>query len=76
MANYTANVYGVGDSRKGGRDDTTTALRNPVDNVNKGQQSMRFQIAAGSQIMGGEIWVNKDTVIAAADTLTLTVQAG
>lgn len=75
MANYTANAYGVGDSRKGG-DKTTTALRNPDDNVSKGQKSMRFVIAAGSEIMGGVVFVNKDTTIAAADTLTITVQAG
>lgn len=75
MANYTANAYGVGDSRKGG-DKTTTALRNPLTNMPKGQQTMRFVVAAGSQIMGGEIYVNKDTVIAAADTFTITVQTG
>ena len=75
MSDYTANCYGVGDSRKGG-DKTTTALRNPIDNVSKGQQSMRFVIAAGSQIMGGEIFVNKGTTISAADTFTITVQSG
>ena len=76
MSQYTANAYGVGDSRKGGKDNTTTALKNPLDNVNKGQNSMRFQVAVGSQIMGGEIWVNEDTTIAAADTFLITVQAG
>ena len=75
MTDYTANVYGVGDSRKGG-DRTTTALRNPETNVSKGQKSMRFVIAAGSQITGGVIYVNKDTTISAADTFTLTVQSG
>jgi hypothetical protein len=75
MSDYTATCYGVGNSRKGG-DRTTSALRNPVDNVNKGQKSVRFVIAAGSQIQGGEIWVNGTTAIAANDTLTLTVTAG
>lgn len=75
MSDYTATCYGVGDSRKGG-DKTTTALRNPVGSVSKGQQSMRFVVAAGSEIQGGEIWVNKDTTIAANDTLTITVTAG
>lgn len=75
MANYTANAYGVANSRKGG-DKTTTALRNPIDNVNKGQKSMRFVVAAGSEIQGGEVWVNVGTTIAAADTFTITVQAG
>ena len=76
MSNYTANAYGVGHSRKSAADKTTSALRNPKDNVNKGQKSMRFNIAAGSQIMGGEIWVNEDTTIAADDTFTITVVAG
>ena len=75
MAEYTATCYGVGDSRKGG-DKTTAALRNPDANVSKGQQSMRFVIAVGSEIMGGEIFVNKDTTIAANDTFTFTVTAG
>ena len=75
MTDYTANVYGVGDSRKGGFK-TTTALRNELADVCKGQQSMRFVIAEGSQIMGGVIFVNKDTTISAADTFTLTVQSG
>lgn len=72
---YTATCYGVGDSRKGG-DKTTAALRNPEGNVSKGQQSMRFVIAVGSEIMGGVIYVNKDTTISADDTFTLTVTAG
>lgn len=75
MANYTANCYGVGESRKG-NDKTTTALRNPTTAMSKGQKTMRFQIAAGSQIMGGEIYVNEDTTIAGSDTFTITVQAG
>lgn len=75
MADYTANAYGVGDSRKGG-DKTTTALRNPLSTMSKGQKTMRFVIAAGSEIMGGEIYVNKDTTISASDTLTITVQSG
>ena len=75
MADYTATVYGVGDSRKGGWK-TSADLKNPIDNVRKGQKSMRFVVAAGSEITGGVIFVNKDTTIAAADTLTLTVTAG
>ena len=75
MANYTANAYGVGDSRKGGHK-TTTALVEEEHKVSKGQQSMRFKVAAGAEISGGVIFVNKDTTIAAADTFTITVQAG
>ena len=75
MSDYTANAYGVGNSRKGG-DKTTTALRNPLSGMSKGQKVMRFVIAEGSEIMGGEIFVNVDTTIAAADTLTITIQAG
>jgi hypothetical protein len=75
MSDYTATAYGVGDSRKGG-DHTTTALRNPLPDMSKGQQTMRFVVAAGSEIMGGVVYVNKDTVIAADDTFTITVTAG
>lgn len=75
MADYTANAYGVGDSRKGGYK-TTTALVNEESAMSKGQQTMRFVIAAGSEIAGGVIYVNKDTTIAASDTLTITVQSG
>jgi len=75
MSDYTANCYGVGDSRKGGFK-STTALVNELSNVNKGQYSMRFVIAAGSQIMGGVIFVNKGTTISADDTFTITVQSG
>jgi len=75
MTDYTSTVYGVGDSRKGS-DKTTTALRNPLTDVNKGQQVMRFVVSASSEIQGGVIYVNKDTVIAASDTFTLTVTAG
>ena len=75
MANYTADAYGVGDSRKGG-DKTTTALRNPLTTVSKGQQSMRFVVAAGSEITGGVIFINKGTTVGANDTFTITVKAG
>jgi len=75
MSDYTATCYGVGDSRKGG-DHTTTALRNPLTNVNKGQQVMRFVVASSSEIQGGVIYVNKDTVVANSDTFTITVTAG
>ena len=73
MSNYTATAYGVARSRKGG-EKTTTALRNA--DPDKGQKSMRVVVAAGSEIMGGEIFVNEDTVLAADDTLTITVTAG
>ena len=76
MADYNANAYGIGDSRKSAKDNTTTALRNPIDNVNKGQISMPFVIEAGSEIQGGVVYVNKDTVIANYDTLTITVKTG
>lgn len=76
MADYNTNAYGIGDSRKAAKDNTTTALRNPIDNVNKGQKCMRFVIAAGAEIMGGEIWVNKDTTIANNDTFTITAKSG
>lgn len=76
MADYNATAYGIADSRKSAKDNTTTALRNPIDHVNKGQKCMRFQIAAGTEIMGGEVWVNKGTTIAANDTFTITATAG
>ena len=74
MSDYTATCYGISRSRKGG-DKTTAALRNPIDNVNKGQKSVRYVIAVGAEIMGGEIWVNEGTTLVADDTLTLTVTA-
>jgi hypothetical protein len=33
-------------------------------------------VAAENEIMGGEIYVNADTVLANADTLTITVTSG
>jgi hypothetical protein len=75
MSDYTATCYGIGDSRKGGFK-TSSALKNELSTMSKGQKTMRFVIAAGSQIMGGEIYVNKDTVLANGDTLTLTVTTG
>ena len=75
MTQYTGTCYGSEGSRKGG-DRTTTALRNPIDNVNKGQKSMRFVVAVGSEIMGGEIWVNEDTTIVDTDTFLITVTHG
>lgn len=76
MAQYTANAYGVGNSRKDGKAQTTTALKNEKSTMGKSREVMRFQVALGSEIMGGEIFVNKDTVIAASDTFLVTVQAG
>ena len=73
MTDYTATVYGVADSRKG-KNRSTNALGENAD-PNKGQKCMRFSVAAENEIMGGEIWVNEDTVVAAADTFTLTVTA-
>ena len=71
MPNYTATCYGVsGDNFY--TDRTTDALGKNKD-PNKGQKCVRVAIAAGSQIMGGEVWVNAGTVLANADTLTLTV---
>jgi hypothetical protein len=76
MADYTANAYGVNDSRKDGKDMSSAGLRNPKSKMTKGQVCMRFQVAAGSQIMGGEIFVNEGTTIAASDTFLITVQTG
>jgi hypothetical protein len=75
MADYTATCYGVGDSRKGGWK-TSSALVNEPTAYQKGKKAMRFVVAAGSEIAGGVIYVDKGTTIAAADTLTLTVTAG
>jgi hypothetical protein len=75
MADYTSTCYGVGDSRKGG-DKTTAALRAPLSAMSKGQKCTRVVVAAENEIMGGEIYVNADTVLANADTLTITVTSG
>jgi hypothetical protein len=75
MADYTATCYGIGDSRKGGFK-TTSALVAELGNVSKGQQCMRFVVAPENEIMGGVIYVNKDTTCANADTFTITVTTG
>jgi hypothetical protein len=75
MTDYTSTAYGVGDSRKGS-DKSTAALRNPLTKMSKGQQTMRFVVSAEDEIMGGEIYVNKGTTVAANDTFTITVTAG
>lgn len=72
MADYTATCYGIGDGRKGGFK-TTNALRNELSTMSKGQKCVRVVVAAENEIMGGEIYVNADTVLANADTLTITV---
>ena len=71
MSDYTATCYGISGDHKY-TDRTTAALTRNRD-PKKGQKCVRVAIAAGSQIMGGEVWVNADTVLANADTLTLTV---
>ncbi|OEU68397.1 MAG: hypothetical protein BBJ57_02205 [Desulfobacterales bacterium PC51MH44] len=70
MADYTATAYGIdGDNKY--TDRTTAALTRNAD-PNKGQKCIRFAVAAENEIMGGEIWVNADTVVANADTFTIT----
>ncbi|NIS52985.1 MAG: hypothetical protein GWN94_18070, partial [Phycisphaerae bacterium] len=54
MADYTANAYGINDSRKDGKDQTTTAKKEPKTNFNKGRNVMRFVVAEGDEIAGGE----------------------
>ena len=71
MADYTATCYGISGDHKY-TDRTTAALTRNID-PNKGQKCVRVTIAAENEIMGGEVWVNADTVLANADTLTLTV---
>lgn len=73
MADYTATCYGIGRARKASDDKTTAALRNPTSKINKGQKCVRVIVAPENEIMGGEIWVNEGTVLANADTLTITV---
>ena len=74
MADYTATAYGLADGLKGSFK-TTDALKNELSTMSKGQKCTRIVVAAGSEIMGGEIYVNSDTTLAAADTLTITVTA-
>jgi hypothetical protein len=70
---YTATCYGVGGDNKF-TDRTTAALTRNRD-PKKGQKCVRFAIAAETEIMGGEIWVNADTAIIATDTFTITATA-
>ncbi len=76
MADYTANAYGINDSRKDGKDQTTTAKKEPKTNFNKGRNVMRFVVAEGDEIAGGEIFVKKAQTVSASDTFTITVQSG
>jgi hypothetical protein len=73
---YTANCYGLDDSRKGKNRSTIAIGENP--DVNKGQKCTRLVIAADTNIMGGEIWVTDATVavpLIATDTFTITLIA-
>lgn len=70
---YTATAYGVGGDNK--YTDRTTAALGKNRDPNKGQKCVRFVIAAENEIMGGEIWVNEGTTIAASDTFTITATA-
>ena len=72
MTNYTANAYGLGGDHK--YTDRTTAALGKNKDPKKGQDCDRIVIAAGSQIMGGEIWVNLGTTLVNNDTLTITVR--
>jgi len=71
MSNYTATCYGISGDHKY-TDRTTAALTRNRD-PKKGQTCVRVVVAAEDEIMGGELWVNADTVLVNADTLTLTV---
>ena len=71
MADYTATGYGVDGDNK--YTDRTTAALGKNRDPNKGQKCVRIAVAAENEIMGGEIWVNADTTLANADTLTITV---
>jgi hypothetical protein len=73
MTDYTATAYGVSGDNK--YTDRTTAALTRNRNPKKGQKCVRFAIAAETEIMGGEIWVNADTTVAAADTFTITATA-
>ena len=71
MSDYTATCYGISGDNK--YTDRTTAALGKNKDPNKGQKCVRVSIAAENEIMGGEVWVNADTVLANGDTLTLTV---
>ena len=74
MTNYTATCYGVSGDNKYTQRGTSALGKTP--DPNKGQTCVRVAIAAGSEIMGGEVWwVNGETTLNADDTLTLTVTA-
>ena len=77
MANYTANVYGAGDSRKGGWK-SSAGVVNEISTMGKSAQFYRLVVAAGTEIIGGEIFINKGTTLTAGgtDTITLTLQTG
>ena len=73
MSAFTANAYGIEGDHKY-TDRTTAALARNKD-PKKGQNCFRLVIAAnGTEIQGGEIWINKGNTIANADTFTITLR--
>jgi hypothetical protein len=52
------------------REATKADSRHPKPDIHQ-----RFEITAGNNGICGEIWISKDTAVAASDTFTLTVVA-
>jgi hypothetical protein len=71
MTDYSANAYGIDGDHK--YTDRTTAALGKNRDPNKGQKCIRYVIAAGSEIMGGEVWVNADTAVANGEAFNITV---
>jgi hypothetical protein len=71
MSEFTANCYGIEGDHKY-TDRTTAALARNRD-PKKGQKCYRLVIAADTEIMGGEIWINADETLANSDSLNFTL---
>ena len=69
MADYTANAKGIGNTKRAKKTEQGEGKA-------KGQTLHRYEIVADAEIMGGEIFLNTATTLAASDTCTITIVAG
>jgi len=77
MSNLTANVYGIGSSRKDSNPNLTTTDKTERSAIGKGQHCIRYVGAdAANHLVYAEVWVRDAANMAANETVTLTVKAG
>jgi len=80
MGNLSANVYGIGSSRKDSNPTISANLgvtKSERSSIGKGGPCTRFIGAdAANGLVYAEIWVRNSVTMAANETFTLTVKAG